>query len=123
MDHRGGKIMIDSEEAKSETAAMEQLQAQLKPIFKNLPHEVPLLLFTRPGKNDLFSQATRFIIRAVREVSPKITLREFDLNHDQAKKWKVHTAPTLLLDPDHYQVRWLGAPIGEETRTFVEALL
>jgi thioredoxin reductase (NADPH) len=123
MDHLRGEIMVDSEEAKSEVAAMEQLQAQLKPIFKNLPHEVPLLLFTRPGKNDLFSQATRFIIRAVREVSPKITLREFDLSHDQGKKWRVHHVPTLLFDPERYQVRWLGAPIGEETRTFVEALL
>ena len=115
--------MVDSEVARSEAAAMEQLQAQLKPIFKNLPHEVPLLLFTRPGKNDLFSQAARFIIRAVREVSPKITLREFDLSHDQGKKWRVHHVPTLLFDPERYQVRWLGAPIGEETRTFVEALL
>ena len=115
--------MVDSQETKSEAAVMEQLEAQLKPIFKNLTHEVPLLLLHRPGKNDPFSQATRFIIRAVREVSSKITLREFDLSHDQAKKWKIHQAPTLLLDPEHYHVRWLGAPIGEETKTFVEALL
>ena len=115
--------MVDSQETKSEAAVMEQLEAQLKPIFKNLPHEIPLLLFTKPGKNDPFSQATRFIIRAVRAVSSKVNLREFDLSHDQAKRWKIHHAPTLLLDPEHYHVRWLGAPIGEETRTFVEALL
>jgi hypothetical protein len=42
-------------DAEAERAAMEQLQAQLKSIFKNLPHEVPLILFTQPGKNDLFS--------------------------------------------------------------------
>jgi thioredoxin reductase (NADPH) len=114
--------MANSEETKSERAVMEQLQAQLKPIFKNLSHELPLLLFTRPGKNDPFSQATRFIIRAVREVSSKITLREFDLSHDQAKKWKVQHAPTLLLDPEHYHVRWLG-PDRRGDETFVEALL
>jgi REP element-mobilizing transposase RayT len=54
--------------ADAERAAMEQLQAQLKSILKNLSHEVPLILFTQPGKNDLFSAAARFLIRAVREV-------------------------------------------------------
>ena len=69
----------------SEYALMEQLQAQLRPVFKNLPHEIPLLLFTRSGKNEPFSHATRFLIRAVREVCPKISLREYDLSHDMAK--------------------------------------
>jgi thioredoxin reductase (NADPH) len=27
------------------------------------------------------------------------------------------------MDPERYRIRWLGAPIGEEARTFVEALL
>jgi thioredoxin reductase (NADPH) len=107
----------------SERAVMEQLEAQLKPLFQDLPNEIPLLLFTRPGKNDMLSAATRFLIRAIREVAPKITLREFDLGHKTARKWDVDRSPTLLIDPDQYRIRWLGAPIGEEARTFVEALL
>jgi thioredoxin reductase (NADPH) len=110
-------------DAEAEKAAMEQLQDQLKSIFKNLPHEVPLILFTQPGKNDLFSAACRFLVRAVREVTPKVTLREFDLKHPMAGKMGVNRAPTLVLDPDRYKIRWLGAPIGEEARTFVEAAL
>lgn len=109
--------------ADAERAAMEQLQAQLKSILKNLSHEVPLILFTQPGKNDLFSAAARFLIRAVREVSPKVTLREYDLSHPMARKLNVTRGPTLLFDPDRYRIRWLGAPMGEEARTFVEALL
>jgi len=54
----------------AERAAMEQLQAQLQSIFKNLPHEVHLILFSQPGKNDLFSAACRFLVRAVRESDP-----------------------------------------------------
>jgi thioredoxin reductase (NADPH) len=107
----------------SERAVMEQLESQLKPLFKDLPNEIPLLLFTQPGKNDLLSSATRFLIRAIREVAPKITLREFDLSHKMAHEWKVSRSPTLLIDPDRYRIRWLGAPIGEEARTLVEALL
>jgi len=111
------------QDAKSERAVMEQLEAQLKPLFKDLPHEVPLFLFTQPGKNDLLSSATRFLIRAIRDVSPRITLREFDLSHKLARQWGVDRSPTLLMDPDRYRIRWLGAPVGEEARTFVEALL
>jgi hypothetical protein len=76
-----------------------------------------LLLFTNREKRP-FSQATRFIIRAEKEVC-KIT-REFDLSHDQAKKWK-STRPTLLLDPEHYHVRWLGA--RSKRRDVQEALM
>ena len=32
-------------------------------------------------------------------------------------------SPTLLIDPEKYQIRWLGAPVGEEARTFVQALI
>jgi thioredoxin reductase (NADPH) len=110
-------------EPMSERAAMEQLQSQLEPLFKNLPHEVSLLLFTQPGKNDLFSSAARFLIRAVREVAPKVSLREYDLSHKTAKKWNIERAPALLFDPDRYRIRWLGAPIGEEARTLVETLV
>ncbi|MCJ7772072.1 MAG: FAD-dependent oxidoreductase, partial [Desulfobacterales bacterium] len=37
--------------------------------------------------------------------------------------WTVEYTPTILFDPEHYNVRWLGAPLGEEGRTFVEALI
>ena len=124
MDGWGPEIAEEPREKPlSERAVMEQLEAQLKPLFKGLPYEIPLILFTRPGRNDILSAATRFLIHAIREVAPKITLREFDLGHKTAQKWNVDRSPTLLIDPDRYRLRWLGAPIGEETRAFVEALL
>jgi thioredoxin reductase (NADPH) len=124
MDGWGADVAEEPREKPlSERAVLEQLEAQLKPLFKDLPKEIPMYLFTRPGKNDLFSSAARFLIRAIREVAPNITLREFDLDHKMAQKWGVDRSPTLLIDPDHYRLRWLGAPVGEEARTFVEALL
>lgn len=113
---------IDGRE-QMERAMLEQAQAQLGALFQKLPHEIPLILFTGPGKNDLFSQATRQVIRGIREVAPKISLLEFDLNHEKAEEHNVTASPTLLFDPERYDIRWLGAPIGEEGRTFVEALL
>ncbi|MBE9530639.1 MAG: FAD-dependent oxidoreductase [Proteobacteria bacterium] len=110
-------------EDRSEQAMQVQAQAELRAVFEKLPNEIPLFLFTSPGKNDPFCHAARQVIRTVREMSPKITMLEYDLSHEIARKWNAQYSPTLLFDPEHYHVRWLGAPIGEEGRTFVEALI
>ena len=109
-------------EDESQRAVLEQAQAQLINTFEKMPHEVPLFLFTNPFKNEPFNDAARQLIRAFRQITPKITLREFNVDHEMARKWGVESAPTLLFDPERYHVRWLGAPVGEEGRTFVEAL-
>jgi thioredoxin reductase (NADPH) len=114
--------MGNAREDESQRAVLEQAQAQLISTFENMPHEVPLFLFTDPFKNEAFNDVARQLIRAFRQITPKITLREFDLGHEKAQKWGVEHAPPLLFDPERYHVRWLGAPVGEEGRTFVEAL-
>ena len=62
-------------------------------------------------------------IRFFRQMTDKITMREYDLGHELARKWEIHSSPTILLAPDTYHVKWLGAPLGEEGRIFLEALL
>jgi thioredoxin reductase (NADPH) len=106
-----------------DTILNKTVQDQLEMVFQQLPRNIPLYLFAQVGNNDLFSQAARELIRAFREITPKIELREYDLNHDLAKKWDVYRSPTILFDPERYSIRWLGAPMGEEGRTFLEALL
>ena len=96
---------------------------QLRQTFDNMPKEIPLYLFTSPGRDDVFVQASRQIVRAFRELTPKITIKEFSLDHDLAAKWGVDSSPTLLIDPDNYNIRWLGAPMGEEGRSFLEAMI
>jgi thioredoxin reductase (NADPH) len=96
---------------------------QLKKAFAEMPHDIPLVLFTAKGMDDVFAQATRQVIRAFRELSPRITLKEYDLNHASAKKFDVRHSPTLMIAPDRYSIRWLGAPMGEEARTFLETLM
>jgi thioredoxin reductase (NADPH) len=110
-------------EGETDQAMLQQAQAELIASFEKMPYEIPLILFTSAMKNEPFSEAARQLIRAIRQVAPKVSLREFDLGHEMARKWEVAAAPTLLFDPENYQIRWLGAPVGEEGRTFVEALL
>ena len=100
-----------------------QVQDQVKNLFKNIPNDISLILFTSPGKNDVFSNANRQVIRAFRELTSKIELREFDLAHKEATSRNISFSPTLLICPDRYNIRWYGAPLGEEARTFAEAVI
>ncbi|BBO90249.1 FAD-dependent oxidoreductase [Desulfosarcina ovata] len=104
-------------------AQMQQVQMELGRILSGLKHEIPIFLFTQDGKNDVFNDAARQALRFFRQLTDKIVLREFDLGHDKAKEMGVENSPTLVFDPDRYNIRWLGAPLGEEGRIFLEVLL
>ena len=106
----------------NEMASQAYLQ-QLKATFEQLPNDIPLYLFTAKGQEDVFTHANREVIRAFRELSSKITLREYDLDHELAQKWNVTHSPTLLISPEQYSIHWLGAPMGEEARTFLEIMI
>jgi thioredoxin reductase (NADPH) len=96
---------------------------QLKATFEQLPNDIPLLLFTAKGHEDPFTQANRQVIRAFREISDRITMREYDLDHELARKYNITSSPTLLIAPERYSIRWIGAPMGEEARTLLETLI
>lgn len=113
---------IHTHSTENEMATEAYLQ-QLKATFEQLPHDIPLYLFTAKGHEDVFTNANRQVIRAFRELSSKITLREYDLDHELAQKWNVTSSPTLIIAPERVSIRWLGAPMGEEARTFLEILI
>jgi thioredoxin reductase (NADPH) len=96
---------------------------QLQKTFSELPHNIELFLFTDKSKDDVFCDATRQTVKAFRGLTDRISLREFDLGHEKAVQWGITESPTLVIAPDRYQIRWIGAPMGEEGRTFLETLL
>ena len=95
---------------------------QLQQTFDSFTNDIPLYLFAKPGE-DVFADGCRQIIRVFRQLTSRITLKEYGLDHELAKKWNVEGSPTLIIDPDHYHIRWLGAPLGEEARSFLEAMI
>jgi thioredoxin reductase (NADPH) len=117
-------MQIAPEDRQHAAAGTEQdFLRQLKQTFDRMPREIPLYLFTNPGQDDVFVQSSRQIVRAFRELTSKITIKEYGLDHELATQWGVDSGPTLLIDPDHYHIRWLGAPMGEEGRSFLEAII
>ena len=104
-------------------AQMRQVQQELSRILSGLKREIPVYLFTQSGKNEVFNDAARQALRFFRQMTDKIVLREFDLTHEKAREMGIDHSPTLVFDPDRYNIRWLGAPLGEEGRIFLEVLL
>ncbi|MHC1744479.1 MAG: FAD-dependent oxidoreductase [Syntrophobacteraceae bacterium] len=107
----------------SDRLARKEVEDQLKVVFDSMPNKVPVFLFSKAGVNDVLTQATRDLMRAFRNLTDKIEFREYDLDHELARKWEVTVAPCLLFDPDLYDIRYLGAPYGEETRTLMGAMI
>jgi thioredoxin reductase (NADPH) len=106
-----------------EEAQILEAQKEIERILKAIKNEIPIFLYAEPGQNDVFTDVARQAIRFFRQLSDKIILREFNLQHESAKKWNVEYSPTIVFDPDRYNIRWLGAPLGEEGRIFLEALI
>jgi thioredoxin reductase (NADPH) len=107
---------------KEKPAAEPKAQAQLKALFDLLPRKMEVLLFTDPGKNEVYGQAARKIVQSLIGLSDKIAVREMDLHDKKATEFGVTESPTILIDPDTVKIRWLGAPIGHETESFFLAL-
>ncbi|MDX9817350.1 MAG: FAD-dependent oxidoreductase [Desulfococcus multivorans] len=111
--------MDDPQETMSEAAFL----AQLRAAFSQMPNDIPIYMFVSRARDDVFAQTNRQIVRIFRELTSKITFREYPLDHDLARKWNVTHSPTLLIAPDRYAIRWLGAPMGEEGRIFLETMM
>ena len=103
--------------------AHKEAEKRLREAFEKISSDISLILFTSPEKNGPFNSAAREVIRFVRQMTSKISLLEYNLDHEMARKWDARVSPTLLFNPGKYRIRWLGAPVGEETKTFVEALM
>jgi len=110
------------EEQKGESREI-QAARQLKTIFQMIKNEVPIFFFSDPAGSGELNDLIRQVFRMIRQLTPKVTLREFSLQHPMAKKFSVTRAPAILFAPETLKIAWLGAPLGEEGRSLVEMIL
>lgn len=101
----------------------EKSREQLASLFAELVHPVNLHVFTMAGTNDLFNDFLMRFTTDLTRISTKIVLHEHSLGGEEARKWKVAHSPTVLLEPERFRIRFVGSPMGEEGRSFLEALL
>lgn len=96
---------------------------QLTELFVNLKDEVRLEVFTKEGYNDPYNEYTMKFLGDLARISPKVTVNRFDLGSEKAGERGVTHSPTILLSPDTYSIRFTGAPVGEESRSFLTAIM
>jgi len=94
----------------------------LQKLFKDLAGPVRLELFTRAGTNDPYNEAMTRFVTDLGRLSDRIEPAFFPVPSEQAARRQVERSPTLLLNPDTYRIRYTGSPLGEEARTFIEAI-
>ncbi|MDY6906404.1 MAG: hypothetical protein SWH61_17165 [Thermodesulfobacteriota bacterium] len=99
------------------------VQDQLRALFKGLKNKVRLVLFTDAAKKEPYNQAAEEILQIFKEAASVFTVETRDLKDDLARSYNINASPTILLDPDKYNIRWLGAPLHEESRGFIEGLV
>lgn len=99
------------------------VRKQLTETFKDLKDEVVLEVFSQPGTNDDFSDYTIKLCRDMSQLSDKIITRIFDIPSERADQLGITASPTLCVNPDDCHIRFLGAPVGEEAKSLITAMM
>jgi len=96
---------------------------ELTKFFDGMQEPVELVVFTDPEHNAPYNSFMESLCRELAELTPRITTRFLKLDSDEARLHGVDFSPTLLLAPDRCRIRYLGAPLGEEARVFIETIM
>ncbi len=101
----------------------EDVRAQLTKTFEDLKDTVTLEVFTQPGVNDEFSGYTEKFCTDMARLTNKIQVKTFEIPSARADELGITAAPTLCVNPDNYHIRFLGAPMGEEGKSLITAII
>lgn len=111
-----------SAEEKYRNFIPEESRDYLEKLFAGFKRPVTIEVYTEDGGHREYNEFTLNICRAFNVMSDKIELHEYAVDSEMGKKRHIITTPTVLISPDEYDIRFLGAPAGEEGRALVEAL-
>jgi thioredoxin reductase (NADPH) len=98
-------------------------QAVRETFNEGLKEPVIVEVYTKSGTNDDFNKAAVALISALAELTDKLKVSFHTVGDEQSVKRNVTRTPTVLIAPDKYRIRYTGAPVGEEGRSFLIALM
>jgi len=101
----------------------EKHREELAKIFETLVNPVNIHIFTQPGQNDQVNVFVTAFCNDLARLSGKIVLHFETLDGEAARKHGLDFSPSLLLEPERYAIRYVGAPLAEEGRSFLETVL
>jgi len=95
----------------------------LKKELDNLREPVSILIFTAKEVNKPFNEFSIKLFTELSRISDKILPKFEAIGSDLSNKYDITRSPTLLIQPDKYNIRLTGAPAGEELRTLILTLI
>jgi thioredoxin reductase (NADPH) len=90
---------------------------------KRLKGKVRLEIFIKEGENDPFNAFSTFFCVDLTRLSDKIKMNLNMIGDEKSKEFNIEHSPTILINPDDYNIRYVGAPAGEEGRSFIETII
>ncbi len=116
----GGHMFVGE---KKEKVIQKDKEEILRNKFSVLEKKVPVHVFTREGENDPFNRFTAALIKELGKLTTKIVPVFHNMGDDASQKYNVHRSPTVLIDPENYNIRYTGSPAGEEMRSFLDVIV
>ncbi len=101
----------------------EENRDHLRGLFAEMREPLSLEVFTKDGQNDSYNEAVVRFMRDLDRLGDKVKVLFHKIGEGRAEKLKVFRSPTILIEPDKYPIRYTGAPLGEEARTFIGTIM
>lgn len=108
---------------KEDVFLTEEAKKHLLKELELLRGPVTVVALLSDAENQPFNVYCRKLLGELSALSPKIIPVFAAPGDATAKKYNVSRTPTLLVQPDHYAIRFTGAPAGEEAQTFLLSLI
>ncbi|MEM2925349.1 MAG: thioredoxin-disulfide reductase [Methanocellales archaeon] len=99
------------------------VRQKLREEFEILKRGIKIYVFTKEGENDQFNLFSIKLVQELSQLSGKIEAKFYKISEPESEKYRVTRSPTILIDPENYNIRYIGAPAGEEGRSFIESIL
>lgn len=94
----------------------------LSDTFKQLRNPVEIEAYI-DGESTEFNKAASMLLTAIAGLTDKIKLDIYTLDSEKANQKGITRSPTILIDPGKLKVSYVGAPVGEEGRTLIMAII
>jgi len=108
---------------KKEPFISEDTRKIIKKELDNLKEPVSILIFTAEEVNKPFNEFSIKLFTELSQLSEKILPKFEHIGGELAGKYNVDRSPTILIQPEKYDIRLTGAPAGEELRTLLLTLI
>ncbi|MDY7000788.1 MAG: thioredoxin reductase, partial [Thermodesulfobacteriota bacterium] len=95
----------------------------MRGLFAGMRDPVSLEVFTKDAQNDSYNEAVIRFARDLDRLGDKVKVSFHKIGEERSEELKVFRSPTILIEPDKYPIRYTGAPLGEEARTFIGTIM